>query len=144
MTTQSHACRCREYISLSLCEHDFSSDHDCSFHLPPQVSRCTHQQRGVTIGSTDRRDILHQLSDSGFVSVLLSDASNRKSDNSNNGHFLKKYTSWNQSKHFGSSFGWHYCDRYCKFSLKRSSTLNKKLFCDNYFVKTQILVNRQV
>lgn len=69
------------------------------------------------------------ISEASYVSIL-SDASIRKSIISNNGLFLKKYHTWNQRKPFGSLFHCH-CDSYCKFSLKRNSTSNKKVFCDN-------------
>ena len=76
------------------------------------------------------------ISDAGYVSIL-SDASIRKSIFSNNGPFPKKYHTWNQSKRFGSLFHCH-CDSYCKFSLKRSSTLNKNVFCDNIDLGTDM------
>lgn len=126
---------CRKYVFLSLYEYDFSADQMTAlFIFNSKSSSASMKGEGQPLAPLEEEKF--SIIDAGYVSIL-SDASIRKSIISDNGPFPKKYYTWNQSKPFGGLFDCH-CDCYCKFSLKRSSTLTKKLF-----VIIQILVKHR-
>lgn len=110
-------CANAESAFLLLYEHDFSLDQMTAlFTFNSQFHSTYSNNEVITIVPISRRE-LNQLHDASF-GPIFSDASNTKSVISKNDPFLKKYNSWNQSKPFGSSFSWHYCECYCKLSQK--------------------------